>query len=113
MSISDPCVCVREDGVVSSLKRWGSDDEDELTCPGEGWEHGQPRESVALFDGANLSRANEVKTPSSVVCDGCNKTIKGAVFTCRMCLAFDLCERCHPVVSETHKNGDHEFKRVE
>ena len=111
MSISDPCV--REDGVVSSLKRGGSDDEDELACPGEGWEHGQPRESVALFDGANLSRANEVKTPSSVVCDGCNKTIKGAVFTCRMCLAFDLCERCHPVVSETHKNGDHEFKRVE
>ncbi|EJK73896.1 hypothetical protein THAOC_04461 [Thalassiosira oceanica] len=106
------CLLGNSDDVVCSLKLGGYNDEDELERPREGWEHRQPRESVALFDGADISRANEVKTASSIVCDGCNKTIKGAVFTCRMCLAFDLCERCHPVVSEAHMNGAHEFKRI-
>jgi len=106
------CLLGNSDDVVCSLKLGGSNDEDELERPREGWEHRQPRESVALFDGADISRANEVKAASSIVCDGCNKTIKGAVFTCRMCLAFDLCERCHPVVSEAHMNGAHEFKRI-
>lgn len=79
----------------------------------ETWLQDQPKESVLLFPGAVVaSDTKETSTQQKLLvhCDECQMEIKGNIYCCKTCFDYDLCENCHPKVSKTHANGEHEFR---
>jgi hypothetical protein len=80
----------------------------------EAWLHGQSRESVLLFHGADVSNSatdEEGRISQRVVvhCDECRNIIEGRVYCCKICFDYDLCGACYPVSSLAHADGRHDF----
>lgn len=72
-----------------------------------------PPERIFLFPGAEAPSkdddASELTYREIAQCDGCSERIVGTIHKCTTCFDFDVCQKCFPVMSKTHYDGQHHF----
>jgi len=87
-------------------------EDDSSYCAGDWVGVEVPRDRVFLFPGAQAPAevgAEEVSYQEVAHCDGCSKRIVGTIQKCVSCFDYDLCQKCFPVLSTAHFNGEHNF----
>lgn len=84
----------------------------ELVLTDDVWLQNQPKETVLLFPGAEVSQSKQTQIQHREVvhCDGCRLVIEGSIFCCKTCFDYDLCPTCYPTAMLLHADGKHEFR---
>lgn len=82
-----------------------------------------PNTYIYARDEAESSRSSSMQQASSseedtfsevVTCDGCSSPVVGAVYSCRECFDYDLCNKCHSRGRNPHSiNNGHSFRRTD
>jgi len=75
--------------------------------------HVQPKESILLFQGAEIvnKEVHPTTTLSKTIahCDECQHEIQGQIYNCKTCFDYDLCSVCYSNPRVIHANGKHAF----
>lgn len=91
----------------------GDDGQDDSSyCAGDWIGVEVPKERVFLFPGAQAPAeigAEEASYQEIAHCDGCSHRIAGTIHKCVTCFDYDLCQKCFPILSKSHFDGEHNF----
>lgn len=113
-------------GITTTLGGVNHDSQHCFIQRGDGaWGHVQPKESILLFEGAELVNINNtvaLVVPSTTTttlsqtiahCNECQDEIQGQIYNCKTCFDYDLCSVCYTNPQVIHANGKHEFAIIE
>lgn len=102
----------RDNSTTKAVTDVTRNDVGSLVFNDEAWLQHHPKESVLLFQGAEVTNSHAINSQQKEVvhCDSCHQLVEGSIYCCKLCFDYDLCSTCYPTVKLTHADGSHEFR---
>ena len=102
----------RDNSTTKAVTDVTRNDVGSLVFNDEAWLQHHPKESVLLFQGAEVTNSHAINSQQKEVvhCDSCHQLVEGSIYCCKLCFDYDLCSTCYPTVKLTHADGSQEFR---